>query len=78
MTHLEKAQEIKAKGSPLTIDQIVAFLVEKEAKAEKKMKAALKRWDKRDEMNAIKVIPMHSDDLREKYLLQQRKSAGLI
>jgi len=44
----EKAQELKEKGSPLTIEELIAFLEKKEAKKAKSAKKSAKRWTKRE------------------------------
>ena len=47
----EQAQRIKEIGSPLTIEQITAFLEKKEADKAKRDKRSAKAWKRRDESN---------------------------
>jgi len=49
-----KAQEYKAKGSPLSIEELVAFLTKKEAKAAKAAKKSAKRWNKREKETSVR------------------------
>ena len=55
MTILEQAQKAKAIGSPLSIEQLVAFFEAKEAKAAKKAVKSNKRWAKREASEKIVV-----------------------
>ena len=55
MTTLEQAQKAKAIGSPLSIEQLVAFFEAKEAKAAKKAAKSNKRWAKREAAEKIVV-----------------------
>ena len=47
----EQAEEIKAKGSPLTIEQIIALLEKREARKSKRDKRSAKAWERRDKFN---------------------------
>lgn len=47
----EQAEEIKAKGSPLTIEQIISFIEKKEANKAKREKRSAKAWKRREEFN---------------------------
>jgi hypothetical protein len=53
MTTLEKAQIIKEKGSPLSIDKIIAIIEKEEARKNKRAKKSDKRWAKREAQEKI-------------------------
>jgi hypothetical protein len=53
MTTLEKAQSIKEKGSPLSIDKIIAIIEKEEARKNKRAKKSDKKWAKREAQEKI-------------------------
>jgi len=53
MTTLEKAQSIKEKGSPLSIEKIIAMIEKEEARKNKRAKKSDKRWEKREAQEKI-------------------------
>ena len=48
----EQAEKLKAMGSPLTIEQIIAFLEKKEDGKAKREKRRAKSWKRREELEA--------------------------
>ena len=59
----EQAQEMKAKGSPLTIEQLISFLEKKEAKKAKQNKKSSNRFEARAKAETFKHEKRNHNDM---------------